>query len=210
MTNTEAITQLHHFLYEGDTRTRTAAPKPQRQGKKPEAQDEAATAAPKPAPVKITGPTLAGSRKKRRIAYLLLGLVLLLFFPGYPVLHLANQFLPSPVAKALRDGYAQIFGIEVELVEQAENEVETTPEPLPAEPLPDPTIDKVAAKTIQSRLAELGYYKSAIDGAWGRGSAGALRKFKLANNLPDNAEWNRETQEVLFSDQAKGPTDLRR
>ena len=94
MTNTEAITQLHHFLYEGDTRTRTAAPKPQRQGKKPEAQDEAATAAPKPAPVKITGPTLAGSRKKRRIAYLLLGLVLLLFFPGYPVLHLANQFLP--------------------------------------------------------------------------------------------------------------------
>jgi peptidoglycan hydrolase-like protein with peptidoglycan-binding domain len=54
------------------------------------------------------------------------------------------------------------------------------------------------AKTIQSRLAQLGFYKTAIDGMWGRGSRSALRDFKEKNNLKNPEQWDKETQVALL------------
>jgi len=54
------------------------------------------------------------------------------------------------------------------------------------------------AKAIQSRLAELGVYKMAIDGVWGRDSRAALRFFKEENNLKFPDQWDKETQVALF------------
>ncbi len=54
------------------------------------------------------------------------------------------------------------------------------------------------AKTIQSRLAQLGFYKMAIDGAWGPGSRAALRVYKTMNRLPKDDRWDKETQVALF------------
>ena len=54
------------------------------------------------------------------------------------------------------------------------------------------------AKAIQSRLAELGVYKMAIDGMWGRDSRAALRFFKEENNLKFPDQWDKETQVALF------------
>jgi peptidoglycan hydrolase-like protein with peptidoglycan-binding domain len=54
------------------------------------------------------------------------------------------------------------------------------------------------AKAIQSRLAELGVYKMAIDGMWGRDSRAALRFFKEKNSLKSPEQWDKETQLALF------------
>jgi len=84
------------------------------------------------------------------------------------------------------------------------------PPPAPAPP-PEAPQDPIAtgsvllnpsapedAKTIQSRLAELGFYKMAIDGAWGRGSRAALRAYKEKNGLKKDEQWDKETQIALF------------
>ena len=80
--------------------------------------------------------------------------------------------------------------------------------PPPAEPPQDPIATGAVlldpsvpedAKTIQGRLAELGFYKMAIDGAWGRGSRAALRTYKVKNNLKKDDQWDKETQMALFS-----------
>jgi peptidoglycan hydrolase-like protein with peptidoglycan-binding domain len=56
---------------------------------------------------------------------------------------------------------------------------------------------------IQTRLAELGLYKGAIDGKWGRGSRAALKAFKEKNALGDPETWDRETQILLFRETGK-------
>ena len=66
----------------------------------------------------------------------------------------------------------------------------------------DPAVSR-DAQMIQSRLAELGLYKGAIDGIWGRGSRAALRAFKERNALGDPETWNRETQILLFRETSK-------
>jgi peptidoglycan hydrolase-like protein with peptidoglycan-binding domain len=80
--------------------------------------------------------------------------------------------------------------------------------PPPAEPPQDPVAAGAVlldpsvsddAKTIQRRLADLGYYKMAIDGAWGRGSRAALRAYKETNGLPQDEQWDKGTQIALFS-----------
>jgi peptidoglycan hydrolase-like protein with peptidoglycan-binding domain len=88
------------------------------------------------------------------------------------------------------------------------------PAPPPSEPSPSAEIPQAPiaagavlldpsasddAKTIQSRLADLGFYKMAIDGAWGRGSRDALRAYKEKNGLKKDEQWDKETQIALFS-----------
>ncbi len=67
----------------------------------------------------------------------------------------------------------------------------------------DPAVPK-DAEMIQTRLVELGLYKGAIDGIWGKGSRAGLRAFKEQNSLKDPDKWDKETQTLLFggSDQA--------
>ena len=54
------------------------------------------------------------------------------------------------------------------------------------------------ARTIQTRLAELGFYQGPIDGIWGRGSGKALMAFKEKNSLGSSDKWNEEVQMFLF------------
>ena len=54
------------------------------------------------------------------------------------------------------------------------------------------------ASEIQTRLAELGFYRMRIDGLWGAGSREALRKFQEAVEIEADGEWNMESQEKLF------------
>lgn len=55
------------------------------------------------------------------------------------------------------------------------------------------------AKLIQARLADLGFYSAAIDGAFGKGSRAALAQFKQTNGLGGNGNWDLPTQQALFS-----------
>ena len=59
------------------------------------------------------------------------------------------------------------------------------------------------AKTIQSRLAELGFYKGGIDGLWGPGSRAALKAFKEKKSLKNPDTWDKETQIMLFKEMGK-------
>ena len=61
----------------------------------------------------------------------------------------------------------------------------------------DPSVSD-DAKTIQRRLVQLGFYKMAVDGAWGQGSRAALRDYKTVNHLPKDDHWDKETQLALF------------
>ena len=54
------------------------------------------------------------------------------------------------------------------------------------------------ARTIQTRLAELGFYQGPIDGIWGRGSGKALMAFKEKNSLGRSDKWDEEVQMFLF------------
>jgi len=75
---------------------------------------------------------------------------------------------------------------------------ETAQDPLASEAvLLNPSVFE-DAKAIQSRLAELGVYKMAIDGMWGRDSRAALRFFKEKNSLKCPEQWDKETQVALF------------
>jgi len=88
---------------------------------------------------------------------------------------------------------------------------ETQPKQEAAPPAPETTQDPIAsgslllnpdsaqdAKIIQTRLSELGLYKGAIDGLWGRGSKAALKSFKEKNSLDNPDQWDKETQMFLF------------
>ncbi len=70
------------------------------------------------------------------------------------------------------------------------------------ETLLDPTVSR-DAKVIQGRLAELGFYRGAMDGVWGRNSRAALKAFKEKNALGDPESWDRDTQILLFRETGK-------
>jgi hypothetical protein len=53
--------------------------------------------------------------------------------------------------------------------------------------------------SIQTKLRELGYYLSESDGVWGPGARRALRDFKVMNALSESDQWDRETEERLWS-----------
>lgn len=80
-------------------------------------------------------------------------------------------------------------------IKQAEGDVQV---PDRQERLLDTSIHNDAV-TIQSRLAELGYYKMKIDGLWGPGSKRALKNFQKANGLESSGEWDMESQRKLLS-----------
>jgi peptidoglycan hydrolase-like protein with peptidoglycan-binding domain len=70
------------------------------------------------------------------------------------------------------------------------------------ETLLDPAVPR-DAKMIQTRLAELGFYRGTIDGVWGRNSRAALRAFKEKHSLADPEAWDRDTQILLFRETGK-------
>jgi len=84
-------------------------------------------------------------------------------------------------------------------IKQAKRDV---PAPAREERLLDTSIHEDAV-TIQSRLAELGYYKMKIDGLWGPGSKRALKGFQKANGLDPGGGWNMESQKKLLSGTGK-------
>lgn len=58
--------------------------------------------------------------------------------------------------------------------------------------------NRLSAMIIQSRLAELGYYTSKIDGSWKQFSQEALKKFKTERGLKYVTRWNMDAQKALF------------
>ncbi|MBW1780234.1 MAG: hypothetical protein JRL30_05800 [Deltaproteobacteria bacterium] len=58
--------------------------------------------------------------------------------------------------------------------------------------------NRLAAKIIQTRLAELGFYKAKIDGIWKHDSQEALKEFKKAKGLRYAFTWDMKTQKALF------------
>jgi len=76
---------------------------------------------------------------------------------------------------------------------------ETSPDPIASGSiLLNPLISQ-DAKTIQSRLSDLGFYKGTIDGLWGKGSKTALKRFKEKNSLKNPDSWDKGTQMALFA-----------
>jgi len=85
-----------------------------------------------------------------------------------------------------------------------------SPSPTPtATPAPTYTVPTVsvrkgdsgeAAKTVQSRLKELGYYKGRVDGNFGTQSVNALKAFQKANGLTADGVAGTSTYEVLFAE----------
>jgi len=59
--------------------------------------------------------------------------------------------------------------------------------------------NRVDVISIQTKLREVGYYAGESDGVWGPGARRALRDFKLMNGLQENEQWDRETEERLWS-----------
>lgn len=54
------------------------------------------------------------------------------------------------------------------------------------------------ARVIQQALKEKGYYKTKVDGLFGKGSQKALRAYKKAEMGQDNGQWDMETQNRLL------------
>jgi peptidoglycan hydrolase-like protein with peptidoglycan-binding domain len=80
----------------------------------------------------------------------------------------------------------------------------TTEKAIPKDPVSlDPTVPK-DARTIQTRLAKLGFYEGPIDGIWGKRSRAALVAFKEINSLGSSDQWDEETQRILFYEPSRG------
>ncbi|MBV8754804.1 MAG: peptidoglycan-binding protein [Hyphomicrobiales bacterium] len=76
-------------------------------------------------------------------------------------------------------------------------------------------LNRAEGQRIQQRLAQLGYYNGRGDGAWDTAARIALRKFKAANGLGNNEDWDGPVEAALFDEQAvrateAGPSDLRK
>ena len=86
------------------------------------------------------------------------------------------------------------------------------PTPKPTYTIPTETVKKnsqgEAAKTVQARLKELGYFKSRVDGKFGNLSVSALKAFQKDNGLKDDGVAGKSTYQVLFSENVlhKGET----
>lgn len=90
--------------------------------------------------------------------------------------------------------------------------VTATPTPVPTVKIPAVTLKSGSkgedVKTLQTRLKELGYYTSNIDGKMGRGTVSALKAFQKAHGLTDDGVAGQSTYAILFSENAlkKGTT----
>ena len=76
-------------------------------------------------------------------------------------------------------------------------------------------LNRADGQRIQQRLAALGYYSGRGEGAWDNAARVALRKFKAANGLGNNENWDASAETVLFDEQAAraggaGPSDARK
>lgn len=67
---------------------------------------------------------------------------------------------------------------------------------------------KSDAKLIQKRLADLGFYKTRVDGIWGRSSAAALREFLESDGFTRSTAWTRDAQLRLFAASSHIATNL--
>ena len=90
--------------------------------------------------------------------------------------------------------------------------VAVTPSPTPTMAVPSVSLkngDKGDdVKLLQTRLKDLGYYKSKVDGKMGKGTVNALKEFQKAHGLKDDGLAGQATYAVLFTDNAlkKGTT----
>ena len=90
--------------------------------------------------------------------------------------------------------------------------VTEAPTPTPTVAVPEESLKSGATgadvKTLQKRLKELGYFKKAIDGKFGRDTVNALKAFQEANGLEADGVAGKATYAALFSDNAlaKGAT----
>jgi peptidoglycan hydrolase-like protein with peptidoglycan-binding domain len=84
--------------------------------------------------------------------------------------------------------------------------VTPTPTPTPTVAVPEESLKEGASgtdvKTIQKRLKDLGYYKSTIDGKFGRLLTKAVKEFQAAHGLEADGVAGKSTYAVLFSDNA--------
>jgi peptidoglycan hydrolase-like protein with peptidoglycan-binding domain len=76
-------------------------------------------------------------------------------------------------------------------------------------------LNRAEGQRIQQRLAQLGYYTGRGDGAWDTAARVALRKFKAANGLGNNGDWDGPVEAALFDEQAvraaeAGTSDVRK
>ncbi len=105
-------------------------------------------------------------------------------------------------------------------IRETRREMRVTPTPLPPEPAsvmlvtPDPALptSEPVLRTgsrgqqvtdLQSRLKTLGYYSAEIDGQFGSGTREAVTAFQRQNGLDADGIVGAETQELLFSADAK-------
>lgn len=59
-------------------------------------------------------------------------------------------------------------------------------------------------KALQTRLKELGFYSSTVDGDYGNGTVNAIKAFEEYNGLEQTGVASAELQAFLYSDEAKG------
>ena len=103
-------------------------------------------------------------------------------------------------------------GEAVSASETATPKVTEAPTPTPTVAVPEESIKSGAkgndVKTLQKRLKELGYYKSSIDGKFGKTTENALKAFQEAHGLTADGVAGKQTYEILFSESAlpKGTT----
>ena len=78
-----------------------------------------------------------------------------------------------------------------------------TPSPTPNWVIPKTTVKNGSegedARTVQTRLKDLGYYRGKVDGIFGRASVNALKNFQERNNLEADGVGGTETYKILFS-----------
>ena len=65
-------------------------------------------------------------------------------------------------------------------------------------------IYKATVARVQSRLAELGHYTSTVDGAYGPGTAAAIKAFQAEAKLPETGLPDQRTLLVLFAPTLQG------
>ena len=80
---------------------------------------------------------------------------------------------------------------------------EPTHTPEPVWEIPKSTVKRGSegadAKTVQTRLKELGYYQGKVDGKFGRASMNALKNFQTNNGLKADGVAGKNTYEKLFN-----------
>jgi len=195
MADSEVVRGLYDFLYVRDTRSGEASDRPRRK------TAEQAPPLPPPAPkpqIKASGMTLEGARKRGRIYFAVLVLVLFILMPGGPALPLAIKHLPPELAQVIKDYFAVDSPAPQVAARAAAGDRKGVDK---LDGILNPSERKDAVR-IQQRLAELGYYTMTVDGGWGRGSRASLKSFKERNGLSATNEWTLDTQRKLFANEA--------